>query len=78
MVVKSGGVKTIVFSADAAEEPLYSRLRVNGKLSVILENIEPMNLSNRKKDKKRIKKDNAFLTSSVSIYVSKIGKSKGP
>ena len=45
---------------------------------VILENVEPANLSNKKKDKKRIKKDNAFLTSSVSIYVSKIGKSKGP
>lgn len=38
--ILSGGVKTIVFSADAAEEPLYSKLRVNGKLSVILENIE--------------------------------------
>ena len=38
--ILSGGVKTIVFSADAAEEPLYSKFRVNGKLSVILENIE--------------------------------------
>ena len=37
--ILSGGVKTIVFSADAAEEPLYSKFRVNGKLSVILENI---------------------------------------
>ena len=38
--ILSGGVKTVVFSADAAEEPLYSKFRVNGKLSVILENIE--------------------------------------
>jgi radical SAM protein with 4Fe4S-binding SPASM domain len=38
--ILSGGVKTIVFSADAAEEPLYSKFRVNGKLSVILKNIE--------------------------------------
>jgi wyosine [tRNA(Phe)-imidazoG37] synthetase (radical SAM superfamily) len=38
--ILAGGVKTIVFSADAAEEPLYSKFRVNGKLSVILKNIE--------------------------------------
>jgi hypothetical protein len=38
--ILSGGVKTIVFSADAAEEPLYSKFRVNGKLSVVLKNIE--------------------------------------
>lgn len=38
--ILSGGVKTIVFSADAAEEPLYSKLRVNGKLDVVLRNIE--------------------------------------
>jgi radical SAM protein with 4Fe4S-binding SPASM domain len=36
----SGGVKTIVFSADAAEEPLYSQLRVNGKLDKVLKNVE--------------------------------------
>jgi len=38
--ILSGGVKTVVFSADAAEEPLYSKFRVNGKLSVVLENIK--------------------------------------
>jgi hypothetical protein len=38
--ILSGGVKTIVFSADAAAEPLYSKLRVNGNLSVVLNNIE--------------------------------------
>lgn len=36
----SGGVKTVVFSADAAEEPLYSKLRVNGKLDRVLKNVE--------------------------------------
>ncbi len=35
-----GGTRTIVFSADAAEEPLYSKLRVNGKLDRVLKNIE--------------------------------------
>ncbi len=38
--ILDGGVKTVVFSADAAEEPLYSKLRVNGDLSVVLKNIE--------------------------------------
>lgn len=38
--ILSGGVKTIVFSADAAKEPLYSQLRVGGNLSVLLKNIE--------------------------------------
>ncbi len=36
----SGGVNTVVFSADAAEEPLYSQLRVGGTLEKILKNIE--------------------------------------
>lgn len=38
--ILSGGVKTVVFSADAAEEPLYSQLRVNGKLDRVVKNIE--------------------------------------
>ncbi len=38
--ILSGGVNTIVFSADAAEEPLYSQLRVGGKLDKVLANIE--------------------------------------
>lgn len=38
--ILSGGVKTVVFSADAAEEPLYSKLRVNGNLATVLSNIE--------------------------------------
>lgn len=36
----AGGVKTVVFSADAAEEPLYSQLRVNGSLEKVLKNIK--------------------------------------
>ena len=32
-------INTLVFSADAAEEPLYSQLRVNGKLDRVLANI---------------------------------------
>jgi uncharacterized radical SAM superfamily Fe-S cluster-containing enzyme len=38
--ILSGGVKTVVFSADAATEPLYSKLRVNGNLATVLSNIE--------------------------------------
>ena len=38
--ILSGGVKTVVFSADAADEKLYAKLRVNGKLSIVLKNIE--------------------------------------
>ena len=38
--ILAGGVRTVVFSADAAEEPLYSQLRVNGKLEKVLKNIE--------------------------------------
>jgi radical SAM protein with 4Fe4S-binding SPASM domain len=36
----NGAVRTLVFSADAAEEPLYSQLRVNGNLDRVLRNIE--------------------------------------
>ena len=38
--ILSGGVKTVVFSADAAKEPLYSKLRVNGNLERVLKNIK--------------------------------------
>ncbi len=41
--ILSGGVGTIVFSADAADEKLYSKLRVNGKLDRVLKNIELFN-----------------------------------
>jgi MoaA/NifB/PqqE/SkfB family radical SAM enzyme len=35
-----GGVKTLVISADAADEPLYSKLRVNGTLDKTIRNVE--------------------------------------
>ncbi|MBI1388561.1 MAG: radical SAM protein [bacterium] len=38
--ILQAGVNTLVFSADAAQEPLYSQLRVNGKLDRVLKNIE--------------------------------------
>ena len=38
--ILESGVKTLVFSADAADSTLYSKLRVNGKLEKILKNIE--------------------------------------
>lgn len=38
--ILQAGVNTLVFSADAAEEPLYSQLRVNGNLERVLANIE--------------------------------------
>ena len=38
--ILSSGINTVVFSADAAEENLYSRLRVNGSLNKTLKNIE--------------------------------------
>lgn len=38
--ILQSGVRTLVFSADAAEEPLYSQLRVNGSLEKVLANIE--------------------------------------
>lgn len=41
--ILSSGVKTLVFSADAADEKLYSKLRVNGKLHKVLKNIEQFN-----------------------------------
>ena len=38
--ILSSGVTTLVFSADAADDLLYSKLRVNGNLKKILKNIE--------------------------------------
>ena len=50
--ILSGGVGTIVFSADAADEKLYAKLRVNGKLDKVLKNIELFNNIKEKKYKK--------------------------
>jgi radical SAM protein with 4Fe4S-binding SPASM domain len=41
--ILKGGVKTLVFSADAADEKLYSELRVNGNLKTVVKNIELFN-----------------------------------
>ena len=41
--ILSSGVKTLVFSADAADEKLYAKLRVNGDLKKVLKNIELFN-----------------------------------
>lgn len=38
--ILEGGVKTLVYSADAADKDLYAKLRVNGKLETVLKNIE--------------------------------------
>lgn len=38
--ILQSGVKTLVFSADAAEEPLYGQLRVGGKLDKVLANVQ--------------------------------------
>jgi radical SAM protein with 4Fe4S-binding SPASM domain len=37
--ILQSGVRTLVISADAASEPLYSQLRVNGKLEKVLANV---------------------------------------
>jgi radical SAM protein with 4Fe4S-binding SPASM domain len=38
--ILESGVKTLVFSADAADSELYKKLRVNGELKKIVKNIE--------------------------------------
>jgi len=39
-IILNSNLQTLVFSADAASEPLYSKLRVNGNLDRVLKNIE--------------------------------------
>jgi MoaA/NifB/PqqE/SkfB family radical SAM enzyme len=41
--ILEANIQTLVFSADAASEPLYSKLRVNGNLDRVLKNIEQFN-----------------------------------
>ncbi len=41
--ILSGGVNTLVISADAADEETYAQLRVNGSLSKTLKNLERFN-----------------------------------
>ena len=71
-------VRTAVIFNVPKQRPKSLSTPFNPITEVILEKIDPKNLSSKKKVKKSIKKDKAFLISSVSIYVSKIGKSKGP
>ena len=53
--ILAGGVKTLVFSADAADEKLYSELRVNGNLKKVLKNIEKFqNIKEKKYSKNSI------------------------
>jgi radical SAM protein with 4Fe4S-binding SPASM domain len=46
--ILQSGVKTIVFSADAADEQLYEKLRVNGSFKEIVENIKLFKLVREK------------------------------
>ena len=62
--ILSGGVGTIVFSADAADEKLYAKLRVNGKLDRVLKNIE---LFNKIKENKY--KNNKIITRVSGVKV---------
>jgi len=41
--ILKGGVKTLVFSADAADDKSYSKYRVNGELKTVLKNIDLFN-----------------------------------
>ena len=50
--ILSDSIKTLVFSADAAEPELYKKLRVNGNLNKILKNIEMFNRIKEKHYKK--------------------------
>mgnify|MGYP001268447669 CR=1 FL=1 len=53
--ILSSGINTLIFSADAADDKLYSELRVNGKLKTVLKNIENFNnLHAKEYSKKKI------------------------
>jgi radical SAM protein with 4Fe4S-binding SPASM domain len=41
--ILQSGANTLVYSADAAEEPLYSQMRVNGSLDRVVKNIKQFN-----------------------------------
>jgi len=63
-ILKSG-VKTIVFSADAADSALYRKLRVNGKLERIVENIK-----NFKKIKSKNYPNSKIITRVAGVKVN--------
>ncbi len=53
--ILNNDVKTVVFSADAADKDLYAKLRVNGNLDKTLKNIEKFNeIKNKYYPKKQI------------------------
>ena len=64
-------VSTLVFSADAADEELYKKLRVNGSLKVVLKNIE---LFNKIKDTHY--KNSKIITRVSGVKVSKQQKNE--
>lgn len=51
--ILSSGVSTVVFSADAADNELYSKLRVNGNLDNVIKNIQKFNKIREKHYKNR-------------------------
>jgi radical SAM protein with 4Fe4S-binding SPASM domain len=53
--ILAGGINTVVFSADAAKEPLYSQLRVRGNLEKVLSNIRQfLEIKNKHYSKSKI------------------------
>ena len=61
----NSGIKTVVFSADAADENLYSKYRVNGNLNKVLKNIETF-----KEIKERHYSDKKLITRVSGVKVS--------
>lgn len=64
--ILSNGVKTLVFSADAAEPDLYKKLRVNGSLETTLKNIKLFN-----KIKNKDYSNNKIITRVSGVKFSK-------
>ena len=62
--ILQSGIKTLSFSADAADEKNYSKLRVNGDLKKILKNIE---LFNEIRDKKYVSSKIITRVSGVKV-----------
>ena len=54
--ILAGGVKTLVFSADAADEKLYSELRVNGNLKKVLKKVKKGQKRSRAKIRLKVQK----------------------
>lgn len=63
--ILSGGVKTLVISADAADKETYKKLRVNGNLTKVLKNLELFN-----KIKQNHYKDSKIITRVSGVKIS--------